>query len=77
MIYIYDIILCPNNSAPPPYIYICIQFSLYCRYYGREDISGFACRHYRTELDAVQTSNQIMLKLDARDKKQLTIKIFG
>lgn len=58
-------------------IYIYIQFSLYCRYYGREDISCFACRHYRMELDAVQTSNQIMLKLDARDKKQLTIKIFG
>ena len=75
MIYIYDIIR--QMFEKPKKVLIYIQFSLYCRYYGKEDISGFACRHYRTELDAVQTSNQIMLKLDARDKKQLTIKIFG
>ena len=75
MIYIYDIIR--QMFEIHTHIYIYIQFSLYCRYYGREYISGFACRHYRTELDAVQTSNQIMLKLDARDKKQPTIKIFG
>ena len=73
MIYIYDFI----RQMFEIYIYIYTVLSLYCRYYGREYISGFACRHYRTELDAVQTSNQIMLKLDARDKKQLAIKIFG